>query len=143
MPFCVGASVGSNVPSDPVNVTIVPFCTAVPADSVTVAITWIVPFTGTVVELTVIAMVELVGATSGILSHAATRTSAQTKKRRAKVRGTGAFKGALAKGATVRLILQGRGIACDEPDNFKHFTLEVAGAKGTHTFYGALAQPSP
>ncbi|MCC7127116.1 MAG: type II secretion system protein [Acidobacteria bacterium] len=57
-------------PNDEVKVTTVPFCTGVPADSVTDAVTVADPFTGTVVVLTVRVMVDSVGASSGTLSHA-------------------------------------------------------------------------
>lgn len=77
-------------PNDDVKVTTVPFCTGVPADSVTEAETSADPFTGTTVVLTVRVIVEEVGASSGTLSHADrvdTATSSAESDRR--VRDTG------------------------------------------------------
>lgn len=70
LPPWVRASVGSMLPNEEVNVTTVPFCTGVPADSVTDAVTSAVPLTGTTVVLTVSVMVDSVGASSGTLSQA-------------------------------------------------------------------------
>jgi hypothetical protein len=59
----------------------------------------------------------------------------------ARVKGTGVFKRGLPKGATVRLVFQGRGIACDEIENFTSFSLQVSGTHAKYTFYGPLAKP--
>ena len=58
------------LPNEEVNVTTVPFCTGVPADSVTEALISAVPWTGTTVVLTVSVIVDEVGASSGTLSQA-------------------------------------------------------------------------
>src|SRR5262245_55558476 len=71
LPASVRASAGSTEPNEAVKVTTVPFWTGVPADSVTDAMTVAVPFTGTVVVLTLRVMVDSVGASKGTLSQPA------------------------------------------------------------------------
>ena len=69
-PFSVRASRGSITPTVDVKYTIVPFCTGVPADSVTVAVISALPVTGRTVWLVVKVMDESVGAVRSTLSHA-------------------------------------------------------------------------
>ena len=69
LPLFVLASFGSIVPSVVVKLTTVPFCTGVPADSMTVAVMSIDPLKPTVVLLANSVMTESVGAASGILSQ--------------------------------------------------------------------------
>src|SRR5688572_5313882 len=80
MPLTVGASTGSVRPIEGLNVTIVPLCTGVPADSVTTARTVVWPFNGKTVLSAVRLMVEPVGEISGTRSHATTITTLATAK---------------------------------------------------------------
>src|SRR5262249_15396589 len=70
-PLLVCASAGVMVPRVVVKRTIVPFCTGVPLDSVTKAVSPTVPLVGTVDEFALSVIAEPVGAISGTLSHAA------------------------------------------------------------------------
>jgi hypothetical protein len=56
--------------------------------------------------------------------------------------GTGIFS-AGAAGATVRLILQGRGNGCTSAEQFTAWTLIVSGPKARYTLHGSLAAPAP
>ncbi len=77
-PFDVRASRGSTVPSDDVNVTTVPFCTGVPAASITTAVISVLPLVGSTLTLDTRRIVVLVGASSGTLSQpAASRAAAR------------------------------------------------------------------
>ncbi len=76
-PFCVRASRGSMVPSDEVKVTTVPFCTGVPADSITTAVISVLPVTGRMPSAETSRIVVLVGARSGTLSQAETASAAR------------------------------------------------------------------
>ena len=87
-PLCVCASAGSIVPSVLVNRTVVPFWTAEPLDSSTVAVTCVVPPVGSVNAADVSEIVELVGAVSGILSQATNVTAARTRRARQPPRAT-------------------------------------------------------
>ena len=69
LPLFVRASFGSMVPSVVVKLTTVPFCTGVPADSMTVAVMSTDPFKPTVVLFANSVIVDSVGAASGILSQ--------------------------------------------------------------------------
>ena len=69
-PLFVRASAGSMRPSVVVKVTSVPFCTGVPAFSVTVATMSTPPLSGTEDPLANSGMVDSVGAVSGTLSQA-------------------------------------------------------------------------
>ena len=70
VPAFVLASRGSIDPRVVVNVTSVPFCTGVPACSITVAMMSAVPFACTMTLLANSVMVDWLGASSGTLSHA-------------------------------------------------------------------------
>jgi hypothetical protein len=78
IPLTVGASTGSVRPIDGWNVTIVPLCTGVPADSVTTARTVAWPFSGRTLRSIDRLMVDPVGDVSGTLSHAMTATTLMT-----------------------------------------------------------------
>jgi hypothetical protein len=70
IPPTVAASWGEIVPNGAENVTIVPFCGAVPDDSVTTAVNVAVPPIGTEVLSTDNVIVEPVGEVNGTFSHA-------------------------------------------------------------------------
>jgi type II secretory pathway pseudopilin PulG len=72
-PLCVRASYGSKLPRLVLKVTSVPFCTGVPDDSITVAVTSVEPFTGSTVCEAYTEIVEPDGASSGTLSQEPTR----------------------------------------------------------------------
>jgi hypothetical protein len=78
LPLFVRASAGLIVPSEVVNVTTVPFWTAVPELSVTVATISTDPFVGTDAPAAKSAIVDSVGAVSGTLSHAARAAAIHT-----------------------------------------------------------------
>ena len=59
------------------------------------------------------------------------------------IRGTGIFKAGFASPAKYRLILQGRGNACDNAEDFTNWRLEVRGATADYAFYGKLLEPVP
>ena len=67
------------MPSDEVNVTTVPFCTAVPADSMTTAVISVLPATGKTPSPETSRIVVLVGASSGTLSQAETASAARSE----------------------------------------------------------------
>ena len=69
------------MPSDDVKVTTVPFCTGVPADSMTTAVISAVPLVGSTVTLAIRRIVLLVGASSGTLSQPAAATAAARASR--------------------------------------------------------------
>ena len=56
--------------------------------------------------------------------------------------GTGIFRAGLDGQTKYFLVLQGRGNACDDADDFKHWRLKVTGRKAEYGFYGELAEPS-
>ena len=56
------------------------------------------------------------------------------------VKGTGVFKNATAQSAKYVLVLQGRGNACDNAEDFGNWRLEVNGEKAGFAFYGKLAR---
>ena len=58
-------------------------------------------------------------------------------------RGTGVFKSGFAGPARYFLILQGRGNACANAEDFTHWRLEVRGRRADFAFYGELATPAP
>ena len=72
MPFLVWASTGSTRPRLVLKRTEVPFCTGVPLDSATNALTAVEPPAGSTRAPDVTVTVELVGAVSRIVSHAMT-----------------------------------------------------------------------
>ena len=86
-PFCVRASRGSTVPSDDVKVTTVPFCTGVPADSMTTAVISVLPLIGSTPSPETSRIVVLVGASSGTLSQAEASQAGQQVSRRQATRG--------------------------------------------------------
>jgi hypothetical protein len=59
------------------------------------------------------------------------------------VSGTGIFRAGIEGPTKYFLVLQGRGNACDDAENFKHWRLKVTGRKAEYAFYGELAGPSP
>ncbi len=77
-PFTVCVSAGWTLPSVVVKRTVVPFWTAVPLDSVTNAVSPVLPFNGTTRVDADSAIVELVGASSGTLSQAAAAAASRT-----------------------------------------------------------------
>ncbi|MSP40863.1 MAG: hypothetical protein EXR70_20440 [Deltaproteobacteria bacterium] len=48
------------------------------------------------------------------------------------------FAQGITNDAKFRLIIQGRGNLCPNPEDFKHWKLQVAGQRAQYTFYGAL-----
>lgn len=58
-------------------------------------------------------------------------------------RGSGIFKNGLTAPAKYRLVLQGRGNGCDNPEDFTNWRLDVNGEKARFAFYGKLARPLP
>ncbi len=75
MPLTVGASMGLVVPIEGWNVTIVPLCTAVPDDSVTIARTVAWPLSGKTFRSMESVMVDPVGDVSGTVSQAITAST--------------------------------------------------------------------
>jgi len=55
------------------------------------------------------------------------------------VAGTGIFRGGTARGARFRLIFQGRGNMCPNPDDFKSWVLQVMGPRAAYDFYGSIS----
>ncbi len=76
LPFRVRASEGSMRPSVVVKETTVPFCTAVPADSITVAMMSVEPVDDTDVAVAKSVIVDSLGAVSGTLSQAVAESAA-------------------------------------------------------------------
>jgi len=56
---------------------------------------------------------------------------------------TGIFKKGLSGPARFRLILQGSGNRCEGAEDYKHWTLQISGARASYTFYGSLNDPTP
>ncbi|MGD9587408.1 MAG: hypothetical protein AB7Q37_09345 [Pyrinomonadaceae bacterium] len=52
---------------------------------------------------------------------------------------TGIFRPALAKGTSYTLVLQGRGVGCDDVQDYTHWRLEIDGPRASYAFYGKLA----
>ncbi len=52
---------------------------------------------------------------------------------------TGIFRTAAGRGTTYTLVLQGRGVGCDEVENYTHWRLDIDGARASYAFYGKLA----
>ena len=82
LPLWVLASTGSNVPRLLEKMTTVPFCTVVPAGSMTYAVISAEPFTGTMLALDDSVMADPVGAVSGTLSQPLTNDSHDGRERR-------------------------------------------------------------
>lgn len=59
------------------------------------------------------------------------------------VAGTGIFKVGFSAPAKYRLVLQGRGNACDNAEDFTNWRLEVRGEGADYAFYGKLLKPTP
>ena len=57
--------------------------------------------------------------------------------------GSGIFKTGFASPAKYRLVLQGRGNACDNAEDFTTWRLEVSGKNADYAFYGKLLKPVP
>ena len=57
------------------------------------------------------------------------------------VSGTGFFGAGLVGPSKYLLVLQGRGNACQDAGDFKHWRLQVNGRKAEFAFYGELADP--
>jgi hypothetical protein len=55
--------------------------------------------------------------------------------------GTGFFGAGMAGPTKYVLVLQGRGNACQNAEDFKHWRLQVNGRKAEFAFYGELADP--
>ncbi|MGD9561674.1 MAG: hypothetical protein AB7F88_05575 [Pyrinomonadaceae bacterium] len=59
---------------------------------------------------------------------------------------TGIFKSAARRGTTYSLVLQGRGVGCDEPSNYTHWRLDIDGPMSSYAFFGKLSsgeRPGP
>jgi hypothetical protein len=54
---------------------------------------------------------------------------------------SGVLKQGINGPARFELILQGRGRACTEAEDFKNWRLQITGARGSHIFYGSLGKP--
>ncbi|MBK9155305.1 MAG: hypothetical protein IPM25_13995 [Chloracidobacterium sp.] len=52
---------------------------------------------------------------------------------------TGIFRPALAKGTSYTLVLQGRGVGCDDVQDYTHWRLDIDGPQASYAFYGKLA----
>ena len=59
------------------------------------------------------------------------------------VKGSGVFRNGTAQPAKYVLVLQGRGNACDNAEDFRHWRLEVDGEKARYAFFGMLWRPVP
>ena len=59
------------------------------------------------------------------------------------VKGTGIFKNGTAQAAKYVLVLQGRGNACDNAEDFGFWRLEVNGEKAGFAFHGKLVRSAP
>ena len=55
--------------------------------------------------------------------------------------GTGIFRSGMAAPTKYLLVLQGRGNACHNAEDFKHWRLQISGRKTSYAFYGELAEP--
>lgn len=58
-------------------------------------------------------------------------------------KGAGFFQPGFAAPAKYFLVLQGRGNACTNAEDFKYWRLEITGKKADYAFYGELADPLP
>ena len=61
----------------------------------------------------------------------------------APVTGTGFLRAGAGKGASVKLVLQGHGNACDDATMYTHFMLVVSGPRAEYTLYGGLSSATP
>ena len=77
-PLRVCASIGSTRPSVALNRTVVPFCTGVPACSMTNAVTSVFPPLGSTLAAAATVIVDFVGASNCALSQATVKTAAIT-----------------------------------------------------------------
>ena len=59
------------------------------------------------------------------------------------VKGSGIFKPGMAAPAKYVLVFQGRGNACDNPEDFRNWRLEVRGEKARFAFFGKLGRAVP
>jgi hypothetical protein len=57
--------------------------------------------------------------------------------------GSGIFQAGIAPPTTYFLVLQGRGNACDNAEDFKSWRLEIDGKKARYAFFGKLSSASP
>jgi len=57
------------------------------------------------------------------------------------VTGTGLFRTGMVGPTKYLLVLQGRGNACQNAEDFKHWRLRISGRKAEYAFYGELADP--
>ncbi|HEX7317882.1 MAG TPA: hypothetical protein VF297_28520 [Pyrinomonadaceae bacterium] len=57
------------------------------------------------------------------------------------VSGTGFFGAGIAGPTKYLLVLQGRGNACQNAEDFRHWRLQINGRKAEYAFYGELADP--
>ena len=55
--------------------------------------------------------------------------------------GTGIFQAGIVGPTKYLLVLQGRGNACQNAEDFTHWRLQVTGRKADYAFYGELARP--
>ena len=55
-----------------------------------------------------------------------------------RVGGDGLFAKGITNDTKFRLILQGRGNMCTNPEDFKHWKLQISGRRAAYAFYGAL-----
>ncbi len=53
--------------------------------------------------------------------------------------GTGIFQTGIAPSTEYFLVLQGRGNACTQAEDFTHWRLEITGKKASYAFFGALS----
>ncbi|MGI8641023.1 MAG: hypothetical protein ACR2MG_13900 [Pyrinomonadaceae bacterium] len=56
--------------------------------------------------------------------------------------GNGFFQTSIVQPTTYFLVLQGRGNGCDNPEDFTHWRLEIAGKKASYAFFGELKSSS-
>lgn len=59
------------------------------------------------------------------------------------VNGTGLFQAGITGPTKYFLVLQGRGNACDNAEDFTHWRLKITGSRADYAFYGKLGTPAP
>lgn len=57
--------------------------------------------------------------------------------------GTGLFRQGIVAPTRYFLVLQGRGNACDNAEDFTHWRLKITGKKADYAFFGELGRPRP
>jgi hypothetical protein len=55
-----------------------------------------------------------------------------------KLAGNGIFASGINNDSRYKLILQGRGNGCLNPDDFQHWILQISGPQSSYSFYGSF-----